>query len=412
MNFNASYASLCAPAEGVGLDGLRRVLLRLGNPQTRYKIIHIAGTNGKGSVAALLAEALCESGYRTGLFVSPHVLCPTERIQVSGQAVSKPAFVRLIQRVQQAAAPQKLNFFETLTVAALFHFARQKADYAVLETGLGGLKDPTNVCVPVLSLITAIGLDHTAVLGKRLGQIAAQKAGIIKHGVPVLCGALPPSAQKVIAAQARRKQAPLEIISTPLAVQKTDWQKQNLYLQISPAKRAWPLHLLGAAQPLNAALVLAAGERLKLKKSALKRAFARVCVPARFEILRRGKTTFILDGAHNPQAVENLIAFWKNHPAYPRATLLCGCMQDKDYKKIVRLLAPHFERLVFTAPPSPRGLPAEALRRCAPPRAEAVADWRAALKAASTGGCVVCTGSFYLAGAVRRVLCNARARAC
>ena len=408
MNFEMFFSALCSRQKGVGLDGLRAVLARLGSPQNHYKIIHVAGTNGKGSVCTLLAQALLQSGHTTGLFVSPHVQCPTERIQLNGKPISKTAFVRIVQAVQKAER-EKLNFFALLTAAALCYFAERKAEYVVLETGLGGRKDPTNVCNSVLSVITSVGLDHTAVLGESLAQIASEKAGIIKPCVPVLCGQVPPPAAKIIRQIARRQKAPLEFIKTPFEIAKTDWNRQCLYLKIPAYKRSWPLHLLGGAQALNAAVVYRAAEELKIPKAALKKAFALVNIPVRFEIIRTPKNIFILDGAHNPQAVENLIKRWQKMPGYPQAVLVCGFMRDKDYPQMMRLLAPHFKHVICTQAPCNRSVSASELKKYAPPMVQIMADYRGALKkAVGLAPCVVCTGSFYLAGAVRQELKKSR----
>ena len=196
---------------GAGPDGFRELLERLGNPQNQYKIIHVAGTNGKGSVCTLTARILTCAGYKTGLFVSPHLVSPTERIQIDGEAISKKQFSQAVLEVFQEEE-EELNFFEILTAAALVYFARQKVQYAVLETGLGGRKDPTNSCVPVLSLITSIGLDHMQYLGSSLTQIAREKAGIIKPGVPVISGTVNPAARDVIRQTAKKQKAPLRFV--------------------------------------------------------------------------------------------------------------------------------------------------------------------------------------------------------
>lgn len=404
-----AFAALSARREGVGPESFKSVLARLHNPQNNYKIIHVAGTNGKGSVSYLLAKSLQESGYKTGLFVSPHVVSPTERIQLDGKPISRTDFINVVRQVERAG--EILNFFEILTAAALVYFSQKKAEYVVLETGLGGRKDPTNICAPVLSVITAIGLDHTALLGTTLAQIAREKAGIIKPHTPVLCGKLPAIAQRVIGAAARAQKAPLEEVRTPFEILKTDWKKQTMFLRVPAYKRAWKLHLLGEAQALNAALVYRAADVLGVKKSSVKKAFASVNIPVRFEIIRTRQNTFILDGAHNPQAVENFVRWWRQSPFYPDAVLVCGFMADKDYPRMMRLLAPHFRQIICTAPPGPRALPAEKLQPLAGAKAEIIPDVHAAFRTAYAAcGCVVCAGSFYLAGAVRGEIRKIRSR--
>lgn len=386
--------------KGLGFERFKKFAARLNSPQNNYKIIHVAGTNGKGSVAYLLAKALQENGYKTGLFISPHVTAPTERIQVNGKPISKKTFVRLFEEID-ALSIGKLNFFEMLTAMALVYFARKKVQYAVLETGLGGRIDPTNICVPVLSVITSVGLDHTGLLGTTLAQIAREKAGIIKPNTPVVCGSLPAAAKREIVRVSRTANAPLYFAPKPFEVRRINWTRGTMQIKNPDGKKAFALHLIGPAQAQNAAVVLQAGQLLNLKKSAVKKAFARVQVPVRWEIIRTPKNTFILDGAHNPQAVDNFIKMWRACPFYPRATLVCGFMCDKDYPAMARKLAAHFEHVIFTQPPSPRAVSAALLKPYGP-NAEIVPDWRVALRrACAQSTCVVCTGSFYLAGAVR-----------
>lgn len=388
---------------GAGPEGFRALLERLGNPQNQYKIVHVAGTNGKGSVCTLLSHALTCAGYKTGLFVSPHLVSPTERIQLNGHAISKRNFSQSVLDVFQEEE-EELNFFEILTAAALLYFARQKVQYAVLETGLGGRKDPTNVCTPVLSIITSIGLDHMQFLGSSLAQIAREKAGIIKPGISVISGTVNPVAREVIRKTAKAQQAPLEFVGegNPFYEYAYDFVNNQTVLH-TREHTEWILHALGRRQTINACVVYQAARVLNIPEQALQKAFETVSLPGRFEVAQCGKNTFILDGAHNPQAVELLMEFWQKTPFSHDTVLLCGFMKDKDYKKMLSLLAPHFERIILTVPPSSRGAGEEELHAALPKKANVTfeADWKKALLLAKKSPRILCTGSFYLVGAVR-----------
>ena len=379
MNFNDWFLDLqtrTAHTNGAGLVAFKKLLARLNNPQEKYKIVHVAGTNGKGTVCTLLAHALTQAGKKTGLFVSPHLISPTERIQLNGAAITPDDFINAVQKVR-AHEQEPLNFFEILTAAAFVYFAEKNAQYVVLETGLGGRKDPTNACTPVLSILTSVGLDHTQLLGDTLEKIAAQKAGIIKPGVPVLCGFLPPEAFGVVEKTAREKNAPLEIISTE--------------------------KIPGSAQAQNRLLVSRAGKLLEISDEILRKSFEKGNVPGRFEIFRRGPKTIILDGAHNPQAVENLLAFWKTAPfAKKRTTVLCAFMQDKDYPQMLAMLSTHFKTGTVTAVSLPRAAGEIRLAPLLPPGWKFVPDVDVALtRAQEQADVVLVTGSFYLVGALR-----------
>lgn len=388
---------------GAGPEGFRALLERLGNPQNRFKIVHVAGTNGKGSVCTLTARALACAGYKTGLFVSPHLVSPVERIQINGKPVSKQAFSNAVLAVFQEEE-EELNFFEILTAAALVHFARRGVEYAVLETGLGGRKDPTNVCAPEVSIITSIGLDHMQYLGSNLKQIAREKAGIIKPGVPVISGTVNPAAREVIRKTAKERKAPLTFVGEgePFYEYAYDFVNNQTVLH-TPEGGEWLLRALGRRQTINACVTYQAAKLLGLPDAAVKKAFETLSLPGRFEVARAGKTTFILDGAHNPQAVELLLEFWRKTPFTEGTTLLCGFMKDKDYKKMLSLLCPCFEDVIVTVPPSLRGAGEEEIRAALPKKARVAfePDWKKALARAKKSSRVLCTGSFYLVGAVR-----------
>ncbi len=407
MNFNTLYKSLqTRPQTGAGLPAFERLLVRLGSPQHNYKIIHVAGTNGKGTVCTLLARTLVCAGFQTGLFVSPHLISPTERIQLNGVPIAEADFCTALQTVL-AREDEPLNFFEVLTAAALVYFAKKHAQYVVLETGLGGRKDPTNACRPVLTILTSVGLDHTAVLGATLAQISTEKAGIIKPGVPVLCGPVPDEAAQVIEQTVLDRHAPLTWVGAQDPFYEYAYDFINGFTVLHTVNRQeWNLHLLGGKQTQNACLVFHAAQQLGVAESAIKTAFETVSLSGRFERVKKGTTTFILDGAHNPPAMQSLLNFWQKTPyALQKPTLLCGFMKDKNFKEMLGLLAPHFARVIVTVPPSGRAATqADYGDLLHAPNITFEPDYQAALALAQKEPVVLCTGSFYLVGAVRSIL--------
>ncbi len=409
MNFNTWFSQLqtrTAQHAGAGLAAFKELLTRLDYPQNNYQIIHVAGTNGKGTVCTLLAHTLSCAGYDTGLFISPHLMSPTERMQINGQAISEADFVHAVECVWKAQK-EPLNFFELLTAAALVYFAKQQVYYVVLETGLGGRKDPTSACEPILSIITSIGLDHTQFLGTTLAQIAAEKAGIIKPGVSVLCGDIPDEAVSVIEQAVLANHSPLTWVKEGNPFYGYAYDFIHGFTTLHTADRTeWNLHLLGEKQVQNACLVYHAARQLGVAENAIHTSFETVYLPGRFEHVKRGKTTFVLDGAHNPQAVQSLLNFWKKTPyALQESALLCGFMKDKDFEEMFTYLAPHFARVIVTMPPSPRAAIREdygELLNVANITFEP--DYHQAFFLAQQVSTVLCTGSFYLVGAVKKLI--------
>lgn len=408
MNFNAVFNTVLqrASVRGAGLSGVRNLLARLENPHKKFSIIHVAGTNGKGSVSTLLARAFTAAGYRTGLFVSPHLINPCERIQIDGKNISKQVFAESVTAVLQAEK-EPLNFFEILTAAAFVCFVKKNVQYVILETGLGGRKDPTNICDPLACVITSIGKDHTHYLGNTLTEIAAEKAGIIKQDVPVFCGDVNRSALQVIRRTAYRLGAPLTVVKEgePFSVQSYDWQKNHTVLK-GVSKQAWKLHILGEKQAQNACLVYQVCKHFNLKDKHIKKAFETVCLQGRFEIKKIKNTTWIFDGAHNPQAIENLVRLWQKTPFYPNGVLICAFMRDKDYKKMLKLLSPHFAQIIITQLPSKRSATAEEIKANCPFLKNVCYEKnrRRALEQAAKFSGAVCSGSFYWVGWARQKL--------
>jgi dihydrofolate synthase/folylpolyglutamate synthase len=380
----------------LGLGRVRRVVRRLGDPQEHLPCIHVAGTNGKGSTCAILESVLRAAGARTGLYLSPHLSSVRERIQVRGRMIPERDFARLLGRVLAAERRDRLTYFELLTCVAFLHFRERKADAVVLETGLGGRLDATNVVSrPLACVITSLSFDHTQWLGGTLSAIAGEKAGIIKRGVPVFCPALPRPALAVVSRRARALGAPLRVVR-PLG-----------------RRAVAGLPLLGCRQGANAALAKAVLERVRPSSlRAWRRGLASVRLRGRCEIVRRGGRTVLVDGAHNPEAAEALARTWRGL-RLGRARWIMGIMKDKDRAGVVGRLAPLIADAVAVAPRHPRALPAaelaRELRRQAPDAAVRTAAGTAAalrgwLREPSAPKTAVVCGSFYLAAEALRAL--------
>lgn len=420
MTFAQALAALEARQEArieLGLGRLRRHLKALGDPQEKLRCFHVAGTNGKGSVCAILESVLRCAGYKTGLYTSPHLADVRERIRIAGRDISRKDFARFMGRTLRADPGSRLTYFELLTSAAFQAFAEAGTDVVVLETGLGGRLDATNVIKkPVAALITSIELDHTAFLGSSLGRIAAEKAGILKPGSPAFCPSLPPAALRPISGRARAVGAPLVIVRESWRTLKRDWMGGNQSL-VSGGRRC-RLGLLGGRQGRNVALAEAAlrstGAEFPISQDAWRRGLEEVSLPGRFEVFQAGKKAAILDGAHNPEAMAQLAGTLRVSPWNAAGALwIIGVMKDKDCRAIAGEIAPLLREAVAVRPLSPRALDpvvlAALLRRQAPrARVSVEPDPETALRRwlARRDGprAAVVTGSFYLVGRARRFL--------
>ena len=384
-----------------GLENTLKLAALAGNPQNQLRFIHVAGTNGKGSTCAMLESIYRAAGLRMGLFTSPHLVSFRERIQVNRQLVSENEVVRLVEELQplfkQFPAGHHPTFFEVVTVMALKFFAGQKCDLVIWETGLGGRLDATNIVTPLVSIITNIAFDHEQWLGDTLAKIAAEKAGIIKPGVPVITATDEPEALAVIEKTAREKNAPLITINGR-----------------DSAARCPYLPLPGEHQKLNAALALATVEALQNKIPVngenIRDGLQSVDWPGRLQWvgLPNGRR-ILLDGAHNVAGAKVLReALEKISPATKR-TLILGVLQDKDWPQICRTLAPLAERILTVPVSSERSADPNQLAaacRTANPSAEiSVRDsLRMALEKIPANDPVVITGSLYLVGEALELL--------
>lgn len=400
-----------------GLSRERALLRRIGDPQDALRFVHIAGTNGKGSTAAMLAAMLMAAGYRTGLYTSPYIVRFNERMQVDGRQIPDETLCALTEyiRPHADAMADHPSEFELVTAIGFEYFRREKCDIVVCEVGMGGDWDATNVIANTeCAVITNIGLDHTRFLGDTVEQIARTKAGIVKPGRPCVLYRQQPSVEAVIEAKCAELRAPLRKadfdalrpIAASLAGQRFDW---GGLADLS-------LPLLGEHQLKNAATALTAVRVLRergwdIPDAAVREGLAKTRWPGRFEVLREAPL-FIADGGHNPQCLSALEDALKTYLPGRRLVFLCGCMADKDYREMFRRILPYAAEFVTVTPANPRALPAEALRDClvgefgakavAAPGVEA--GVRAAIERAGANGAVCACGSLYMIGDVMAAL--------
>ena len=395
-----------------GLERVGALLGKLGDPQKSLKFVHIAGTNGKGSCAAMTASVLRAAGYRTGLFTSPYLFRFNERMQLNGKPVPDDTLAALVGEIMPLADAMEEHptEFEMMTALALLWYAREKADIVVLEVGLGGRFDATNVIgCPEAAVIMNIGLDHTAVLGDTVEQIASEKAGIIKPGCEVVLYPQQESVERVIRARCEALGAALHTADFAQIVPEFDSLEGQVFTYRG-APCAIPL--LGAHQRKNAAVVLELTEVLRqrgwrLEEDAVEHGLYAVSWPARFELIHE-EPAFVVDGGHNPQCAgtvaENLLHYFPGR----KRVLLVGVLADKDYERMAEILAPAADAWVCVTPDSERALPAaelgQVLERFGKPVTvcgsipEGVST---ATEQAGEHGVACAVGSLYMAGAIR-----------
>jgi dihydrofolate synthase / folylpolyglutamate synthase len=327
----------------LGLENSRRLFAALRVPAPNERIIHVAGTNGKGSVCALLDSVCRAARYRTALFTSPHLVTFRERIQVNGEMISEEEVARGLTNIRELVSAWEPHptFFEIATALALDHFRDQEAEIVILETGMGGRLDATNAVQPVVSVLTPIDFDHQKWLGATLAEIAREKAGIIKAGVPVVSALQVPEVETIIRARAEECAAPLDFVRQPF--------------------ERLPIALSGTHQKQNAALALSAlhTARIEVSDDAIANGLAAVVWPARFQ---RWDERTIIDGAHNPAGARTLAETWRETFGEQKATILLAVLQEKDVAGICAALAPVARRWLLPSIRSARALPPEELR--------------------------------------------------
>lgn len=396
-----------------GLSRTRTLLAALGDPHKKLRFVHVAGTNGKGSTAAMLASCLQAAGYRVGLYTSPFINRFNERIQVNGEQIPDDALVRLVERVRPAADAMAdvPTEFEIITALGMLWFAEEKCDIVVLEVGLGGTLDSTNVIdPPECAVITALGMDHVKELGPTIADIAAAKAGIIKPGSPVVSYGGVPEADAVIARVAREQNAPLTVVDlSRLKVEGGDLDAVTFDFDGLDGVR---LPLIGSYQPKNAALAITAlrvlrGRGWNIPDSAIRTGLEQVSWPGRFELLRHSPA-FLLDGSHNAHGMRATVQSLRDRFPGQKFVFLLSIMADKDVDEMLALLLPLAKRFVTVAAHTPRAMPAETLAehiRARGGKAEAAADIPAGVaRAVELGGDgpVCALGTLYFSGDVRQ----------
>jgi dihydrofolate synthase / folylpolyglutamate synthase len=406
----------------LGLDNIRALLASLGNPDRRFPSVLVAGTNGKGSVAAMLARILMEHGFRTGLYTSPHLVRVEERIRIGDDLISGKAFSRALTIVREMAdelvTSGRLScpptFFEVLTATALVHFAGESVDFAVLEVGMGGRFDATNVVTPLLSVITTVSLDHQKYLGGTIGEIAFEKAGIIKPEIPVVCGVRRGTALRVIRRQARKLGAPvIEVFGpgTAFAASQAGRGIKFAY-ETEEARYEFKPSLSGFHQGENAAMAIRAAEVLTrvwkpLDRNKMIAAIGRTRWEGRLETLG-SEPRVILDGAHNPEGAASLAAYIRAFVRKP-VILIFDAMKDKDIGAMAAFLFPLARTVVLTRVPMPRAADPEEVLRLWKGRRDNILiepDIGRALKLA-TGlagkrASVLAAGSLFLVGEIKK----------
>jgi dihydrofolate synthase / folylpolyglutamate synthase len=327
----------------LGLENSRRLFAALRVPAPNERIIHVAGTNGKGSVCALLDSVCRAARYRTALFTSPHLVTFRERIQVNGEMISEEEVARGLTKIRELVSAWEPHptFFEIATALALDHFRNLEAQIVILETGMGGRLDATNAVQPVVSVLTPIDFDHQKWLGATLAEIAREKAGIIKAGVPVVSALQVAEVETIIRARAEECAAPLDFVRQPF--------------------ERLPIALSGTHQRQNAALALSAlhTARIEVSDDAIANGLAAVVWPARFQ---RWDERTIIDGAHNPAGARTLAETWRETFGEQKATILLAVLQEKDVAGICAALAPVARRWLLPSIRSARALPPEELR--------------------------------------------------
>ena len=385
-----------------GLERAQKLAAALGDPQKKLRFIHIAGTNGKGSVCAMLESIYRQAGWRVGLFTSPHLVAFGERIQVNRQLISEADITRLVAdqmrsilgNLQPPSKEDHPTFFEVVTAMALQYFAEQKCDLVIWETGLGGRLDATNIVTPLASVITNIQFDHERWLGHTLANIASEKAGIIKPGVPAITGANEPEALAVIQEIARRKQSPLTLV-TP------DQTRHRPLDEIE-------LPLLGWHQRLNAALALATVKNLQatlpVSDDAIRDGLSQVQWPGRMQLVKLpGGRKILLDGAHNPGGAATLRAALSENFPGTQPALILGVLEDKNWHLMCEILAPLARRVLCVPVSSERTTTSEMLagicqHACPAAEVRACASLADALCEVANEPFMVIAGSLYLIG--------------
>jgi dihydrofolate synthase/folylpolyglutamate synthase len=408
---SAYLAGLNIDVMRFGLETIDELLSRMGNPQNDYKTILIAGTNGKGSTATMTASILRSAGCKVGLYTSPHLVDVRERIVVNGKKIAKKDFDQIIANIKEKVK-NPLTYFELLTAGAFIYFQRQKVDIAVLEVGLGGRLDATNVCRPLVSIITNIAFEHMAYLGNTLESITREKAGIIKQNGICLTAAKQKNVLEVLKNICAEREAKLYRLGSDIKIIKQKnsfFAYRGLYRKLS----GLTISLQGKHQLANAALAVATIELsdkngLKIDNDAIRAGLKKASLDARLEVLQK-EPLFLLDGAHNPAGISVLCRALKNDFSYKRLILIFSSLIDKDYRQMLKKIAPLANKIILTKLKTTRAeLPDNILKILEKTGYKAIVTQnvgQAIQKAqalAEKKDLICATGSLYLAGEVKQ----------
>jgi len=424
------HATLSYDAATLDLGRMVRLLSLLGDPQRRFRSVHIAGTKGKGSTAAMTESILRAAGFRTGLYTSPHLHTFRERVRMGGQLLTRDELVALVERSRTAVeSVEGITTFEIITALALLHFSRREVQWAVLETGLGGRLDATNVVLPAITAITSLSYDHTYVLGDTLALIAAEKAGIVKPRVPLVCAPQADEALEVIESVCSRREAELILVGRDWSWQRTAADLSGQELDVvetavangrveAQTYESLRIPLLGQHQLVNATVAVAIAEALRrqgveIPRQAVYEGLSQVRWPGRLEVLRQ-HPFMVVDGAHNPDSITKLAAALREWFPHDRLVIIFGVSGDKDIDAMLGSLVPQCDLLITTKArhpraADPRDLAGRALPLLPPGKLLSVSENVAGaveqgLAWARPGDLLCGTGSIFVVGEIREAL--------
>ena len=428
VNFSMTKGQVYTP-ESYNLKNMKTLLEQMKEPQLAYPVIHIAGSKGKGSTAAMLASILQQSGYKVGLYTSPHLIDFSERIQINGEPIEHERFVSLINKFKPLIELIKKNTtFEIATALAFEYFRQEQVDIAVIEVGLGGRLDSTNLVQPLLTVITSISLDHTAVLGNTLEEIAGEKAGILKTGVPLVLAHQVPSVKEHIKSIAEERGCEVfdvdtliesQVIDEALAAQQINFNMQNTSSELLPTDNIVSLKipLIGRHQVDNASTVLIcalwmANHGIDITLDSIRRGFERTIWPGRFEILSQ-KPLFIADSAHNPDSITRLKETIHEYLPNYHVKMIFGASEDKNIEDMLKTLNGVVDHFIFTESIHPRAIEASKLGQlgdkiglsyeiCLPIENAVLSQMNCLMK----NEVCIATGSIFVAAAVKEELMN------